>query len=83
MRARRRHLTASDQHDAWDALPGIRAATLVVHGDDDRLNPTANAPILVSRIPHARLELIAGARHAYFEEFRATASPLVLDFLAS
>jgi pimeloyl-ACP methyl ester carboxylesterase len=81
--ARRGHLTASARHDAWDALPGIAAPTLVVHGADDLLNPTANAPLLADRIPGARLHLIAGARHAYFEEFHAEATPLVLDFLAS
>lgn len=79
--ARRRHLAASEGHDAWDALPGIAAPTLVVHGADDVFNPAANAPMIASRIPGARLHLIPGARHAYFEEFRDVASPLVLDFL--
>ncbi|WKU43544.1 alpha/beta fold hydrolase [Streptomyces sp. VNUA116] len=80
--ARRRHLAASNGHDAWDALPGVGAPTLVVHGGDDLLNPAANGRLLADRIPGARLHLIPGARHAYFEEFRAVASPLVLDFLA-
>ncbi|MBF6044598.1 alpha/beta fold hydrolase [Streptomyces sp. NRRL B-1677] len=80
--ARRRHLAASNGHDTWDALPGISAPTLVVHGGDDILNPAANARLLADRIPGARLHVIPGARHAYFEEFRAVASPLVLDFLA-
>jgi pimeloyl-ACP methyl ester carboxylesterase len=80
-RARRGHLAASNLHDAWDVLPDITAPTLVVHGDADSFNPTANAPLLADRIPGARLVLVPGARHAYFEEFRATASPLVLDFL--
>ncbi|MER6534019.1 alpha/beta fold hydrolase [Streptomyces sp. 900105755] len=79
--ARRGHLVASDRHDAWDALPGIVAPTLVLHGTDDLLNPTANAPLLAARIPDARLELIQGARHAYFEECRDLAGPLVLEFL--
>ncbi|MYW06679.1 alpha/beta fold hydrolase, partial [Streptomyces sp. SID3343] len=79
--ARRGHLIASHRHDAWDALPGITAPTLVVHGGDDLLNPTANAPLLAGRIPGARSAVIPGARHAYFEEFRAVAGPLVLDFL--
>ncbi|MFD8734251.1 alpha/beta fold hydrolase [Streptomyces sp. NPDC059618] len=79
--ARRGHLTASDGHDAWDALPGIVAPTLVLHGTDDLLNPTANAPLLSGRIPGARLELVQGARHAYFEECRDRTSPLVLEFL--
>ncbi|KPI31606.1 hypothetical protein OV320_0014 [Actinobacteria bacterium OV320] len=81
--AQRRHLVASNQHDAWDLLPGIGAPTLVVHGSDDLLNPAANAPLLANRIPGARLHMIPAARHAYFEEFRAVASPLVLDFLTT
>ncbi|MFI7082605.1 alpha/beta fold hydrolase [Streptomyces anulatus] len=81
--ARRRHLVAGNQHDAWQLLPGIGAPTLVVHGADDLLNPAANAPLLADRIPGARLHLIPGARHAYFEENRAVASPLVLDFLTT
>ncbi|WP_432584487.1 alpha/beta fold hydrolase [Streptomyces sp. HD1123-B1] len=80
-RARRAHLTASRDHDAWDELPAISAPTLILHGDADLLNPAANAPLLADRIPGARMTLIPGARHAYFEEFRARASPLVLDFL--
>ncbi len=79
--ARRQHLAASNGHDAWDALPGIKAPTLVLHGGDDLLNPTANAPLLTDRVPDARMVIIPGARHAYFEEFRDIAGPLVLDFL--
>jgi pimeloyl-ACP methyl ester carboxylesterase len=81
--SRRRHLAASSRHNAWDLLPGISAPTLVIHGTDDLLNPTANAPLLADRIPDARLHLIPGARHAYFEEGRTHASPLVLDFLTT
>ncbi|WP_369207270.1 alpha/beta fold hydrolase [Streptomyces sp. PU-14G] len=79
--ARRRHLRASAGHDAWEALPRITAPTLVVHGTDDRFNPTANAPLLAGRVPGATLRLIPGARHAYFEEFAHEATPLVLGFL--
>ncbi|TMR98302.1 alpha/beta fold hydrolase [Nonomuraea basaltis] len=81
--ARRRHLAASAGHDSWAALPAITAPTLVVHGTDDVFNPAANAPLLAGRIPGAELRLIEGARHAYFEEFRSDASPLVLGFLAT
>ncbi|WP_326689402.1 MULTISPECIES: alpha/beta fold hydrolase [unclassified Streptomyces] len=79
--ARRRHLRASAEHDAWEALPRITAPTLVVHGTDDAFNPTANAPLLAGRVPEAELRLIPGARHAYFEEFAHLATPLVLGFL--
>ncbi|UNO39062.1 alpha/beta fold hydrolase [Streptomyces sp. MST-110588] len=81
--ARRRHRLASARHDAWEALGHVTAPTLVLHGTDDRFNPTANAPLLAGRIPGARLHLIPDARHAYFEEFRTVASPLVLDFLGA
>jgi 3-oxoadipate enol-lactonase len=80
--ARRRHLAASASHDSWAVLPAITAPTLVVHGTEDVFNPVANAPLLANRIPGARLELISGARHAYFEERRDVASPLVVGFLA-
>jgi len=79
--ARRHHLRASAAHDAWDALPTITAPTLVLHGDQDVVNPVANARLLVDRIPGARLELLPGARHAYFEECRDTAGRLVREFL--
>lgn len=81
--ARRGHFTASKEHDGWDALPKITAPTLVVHGADDIFNPAANAPLIAERVPDARLHMIPGARHAYFEEFRDLAGPLVADFLRS
>jgi len=79
--ARKRHLFASAEHDAWDVLPSITAHTLVVHGTDDIFNPTANAPLITERIPGARMHLIEGARHGYFEEFTSEATPLVVRFL--
>jgi pimeloyl-ACP methyl ester carboxylesterase len=81
--AKGRHLVASNKHDAWDGLPGITAPTLILHGTDDVFSPVANAQLLADRIPNARAELITGARHAYFHEFRALASPAVLTFLAA
>ncbi|MFE7779768.1 alpha/beta fold hydrolase [Streptomyces nigrescens] len=80
--ARRGHLVASNEHDAWDALPRIVAPTLVLHGDQDRLTPAANAPLLAARIPRARMHLFTGARHAYFQECRPRAGRLVRAFLA-
>jgi pimeloyl-ACP methyl ester carboxylesterase len=81
--ARRGHFTASKEHDGWDALAKITAPTLVVHGADDVFNPAANAPLIAGRVPGATSAIIPGARHAYFEEFRAIAGPLVVDFLRS
>jgi len=80
--AQRLHYQASEGHDAWDLLPTITAPTLVIHGSDDQLNPTANAPLLAERIPGAELYIVQGGRHGYFEEFREEASRVVLGFLA-
>lgn len=79
----RKHRLASARHDAWDALPTIGAPTLVVHGAEDVFNPAANAALLGERIPRASTRLIPGARHAYFEERRDIAGPLVRNFLTA
>ncbi|MFF2808345.1 alpha/beta fold hydrolase [Streptomyces sp. NPDC058000] len=79
--ARRGHLVASNEHDAWEALPGIACPTLVLHGDQDRLTPPDNVPLLAARIPRSRTHLFPGARHAYFVTCRPLASTLVAAFL--
>lgn len=79
--ARRGHLLASGGHDAWDALPGVVAPTLVLHGGQDRMAPPENLALLAGRIPGARTHLFPEARHAYFQECRAEASALVSAFL--
>ena len=79
--ARRGHRRASSEHDAWDHLSSIDAPTLVLHGTGDLFCPSGNAPVLSRRIRGSELVMIDGARHAYFEEFRTTAGPAVLEFL--
>ena len=74
--ARRGHLVASNEHDAWSELPRVAAPTLILHGDQDRLTPPDNLRLLVSRT-----HLFPGARHAYFEECRDEAGNLVRQFL--
>jgi pimeloyl-ACP methyl ester carboxylesterase len=80
--AQKLHYLASEGHDSWDLLPTITAPTLVIHGTNDWINPTANGPLLASRIPGAELHMVEGGRHGYFIEFREEASTTVLDFLA-
>jgi 3-oxoadipate enol-lactonase len=75
------HYAASQSHDAWDMLPSISAATLVLHGSADQVNPPGNAQLLAERIPNARLHFIPGARHGYYSE-HPEATSIVLDFLA-
>jgi 3-oxoadipate enol-lactonase len=81
--AQKLHYAASEGHDTWDQLPSIQSPVLVIHGTNDQINPTANAPLLAERIPGAELRLIEGGRHGYFIEFRDEASPAVLEFLAA
>lgn len=66
--ARRLHLAASRNHDAWDQLPDITAPTLVIHGAEDEMTPPANAERIAASIPDAELELLDGARHGYYLE---------------
>ncbi|MDZ7727728.1 MAG: alpha/beta fold hydrolase [Dehalococcoidia bacterium] len=79
--ARKLHYQASEGHDTWDSLSAIANPVLVIHGDNDQVNPSANAPLLADRIPGAELHIVPGGRHGYFNEFRGEASRVVLDFL--
>lgn len=77
------HLRASDQHNAWDALPAIAVPTLIMHGDDDRMTPAVNASLLAERIPGARLRTYSHGRHGFFDEYASQVTPGVIDFLTS
>src|SRR4051812_41493553 len=52
--ARRRHLVASNEYDAWDGLPDIIRRQLILHGTDDQLAPYPNAGLLAGRISRRR-----------------------------
>jgi len=80
--AQKLHFQASEGHEAWDLLPTITSPTLVIHGSDDKVNPTANAPLLAGRIPGAELYILQDGRHLFFVEFREEASRVVIEFLA-
>lgn len=79
--AKKLHYRASEAHDAWDLLPSIKSPTLLLHGSEDQVNLPVNSTLLLERIASARLQVIEGARHAYFWEFRGQASRAVLEFL--
>jgi 3-oxoadipate enol-lactonase len=65
-------------HDALGRLAGIKAPTLVLTGDDDRIIPGANSEVLADRIPNAQLEVIAAAGHLFFLE-RTDETARILD----
>lgn len=58
-------LAAALGHDAHARLREIRAPALVLHGDEDRMVPAANAHLLAEAIPGAQLRLWPGAGHLY------------------
>jgi pimeloyl-ACP methyl ester carboxylesterase len=76
------HAHASEQHDAWDILPGISTPTLVMQGSDDPVCPRENANLLAERIPGAELVFISQGRHMFFIQFRQKVDKIILDFLS-
>jgi pimeloyl-ACP methyl ester carboxylesterase len=78
---RQLHNQISPAHDAWDLLPNISAATLVIHGSDDGLVSVGNGNLLAERIPNAQLHVVQGGRHGFFLEYQQESSRVVLDFL--
>ena len=78
----RAQLAAALGHDTGDRLGDIRAPTLVVHGEEDRMVPAANARILAEAIPGARADLWPGAGHLYPTD-EPEADRRVLEFLTS
>jgi len=60
--AQRLHYAASEGHDSRNLLPTIAAPTLVIHGEDDHVNPTANAALLAARGSRVRSATSSKAR---------------------
>jgi pimeloyl-ACP methyl ester carboxylesterase len=65
--------------DTYERLPQIKAPTLVIAGDADRLVPFENSKILASRIPGAELVILKNAGHGFAESPEATKE--ILNFL--
>jgi pimeloyl-ACP methyl ester carboxylesterase len=51
-----------------DLLPGIQTPVRIVQGSDDQVVPPVNAEYLNDRLPHSRVDFIAGAGHFCWEE---------------
>jgi pimeloyl-ACP methyl ester carboxylesterase len=60
-----RQAAAVTAHDAYDRLSQVAAPTLVVHGEQDRVIPPANALVLAENIPGAELQVWPDAGHMY------------------
>jgi len=70
---------------AWEAysrLENIKALTLVIHGENDRLVPAANGRLIAERIPGARLVMLQHASHIFMCDQPAAAHHALLEFLS-
>jgi 3-oxoadipate enol-lactonase len=68
-------------HDTYDQLPHIKAPTLVIAGDADRIIPAGNSKILASRIPGAKLVMLKNSGHGFFGDAARESIGAILDFL--
>lgn len=67
--------------DSYDRLPEIKAPTLVICGDKDRLIPFENSRILASRIAGSELVILENAGHGFISDSAEESSGAILDFL--
>jgi pimeloyl-ACP methyl ester carboxylesterase len=76
-----RQMEALRKFDSYRDLPRISANTLVATGTQDILVKPRNSQILASRIPNARLEMLAGLGHRAIWEAPEEIADLIGDFL--
>ena len=68
--------------DSFDRLSQIRAPTLIIHGDIDRLIPPANGDVLAASIAGAEKLTLEGAAHMFFWEQPEKTADTIIEFLA-
>ncbi len=66
-------------HDASARLGDITAPTLVVHGDRDEMLSVENGRLIASKIPGARLEILAGVGHMFWVEQPRRSAELIRE----
>lgn len=67
--------------ECYSRLPGIRAETLVIHGQTDRLVPAGNGKLIAETIPAARLVLLKNASHLFVTDQAEAAHRAISGFL--
>jgi 3-oxoadipate enol-lactonase len=77
----RRQMTAADAHDVYERLAEITVPTLVIHGENDRLIPAANAAIIAERIPGAELVILEGLGHGFYSERPEKVNGILIEFM--
>ncbi|MDB5432252.1 MAG: hypothetical protein JWP35_3368 [Caulobacter sp.] len=62
-------------------LPFIKAPTLVMMGDADRIVPLVNGKVLATLLPNAQLHIVEGGGHLFLVSKASTVAPVIRDFL--
>ena len=62
-------------------LESLTMPSLVIHGDQDRVLPYANAESLASKLPNARLERLAGSGHFWWEDNSHDSIRILTNFM--
>lgn len=76
-----RQKQAADDHDTYERVPEIKAPTMVITGEADRLIPAENSRLLASRIPDAELVILNKAGHGFYSEARDETCGIIMDFI--
>ncbi|HLX37011.1 MAG TPA: alpha/beta hydrolase [Candidatus Binataceae bacterium] len=77
-----RQMEAIQGWDSYEQLPQIKAPTMIIHGDDDRLLPHANADILHKRIAGSKVHIMKDIGHMFFWEAPEESVRVPGDFIA-
>ena len=76
----RHYIQAQFEHDTYDRLPDIKAPTLVIHGEKDKVCTVENAKTMASRVPNSELVVFENTGHMLIEA-GGKDDELILDFL--
>jgi pimeloyl-ACP methyl ester carboxylesterase len=79
--ALQRQLQAFATHNTCDTLLNIKSSTLIITGDKDLVIPPANSDVMFSKLPSAKLEVIADAAHGFSYSHADKTAQLIHSFL--
>jgi pimeloyl-ACP methyl ester carboxylesterase len=74
---------AALRHDAFARLGSISNPTLVITGDDDVIIPPENSQLIAAQIPHAKLVVLAGARHDFATDRPGDTARAIVEHLGA
>jgi 3-oxoadipate enol-lactonase len=73
-------MKALSRFNVRERLGEIRCPVLVITGTEDRMMDPENSRLLAGRIPGARLHLVEGAGHLFFQERPQEVNEVLLEF---